>query len=239
MELLVVVSIIAVLLAVLLPTLSVARQRAMCVACLSNLRQLGTAAQEYTQAYAGSFPPAYYGAGWHDAWDFKLIAGPAGTTAVIPGILWMGETNLRIQQCPAYHGRSGTATDPFTGYNYNTSYIGHGADELHPASANVNQLVRPAACALFGDGGFGALTNKYMRAPLLLNPVPPNGDGVPDAERAAGAQAYRHEGNTNVCYCDGHVESVSTRFDATGPTVITLPAADGFLSADNSAYDGY
>jgi len=47
-ELLVVVSIIGVLIAILIPSLQRARQTALDVACLSNLRQLGHAFAEYT-----------------------------------------------------------------------------------------------------------------------------------------------------------------------------------------------
>ncbi|HMD54493.1 MAG TPA: prepilin-type N-terminal cleavage/methylation domain-containing protein, partial [Phycisphaerae bacterium] len=51
--LLVVISIIAVLIAVLLPALSAARQSANTTACLSNVRQLGIAAREFAQEHNG------------------------------------------------------------------------------------------------------------------------------------------------------------------------------------------
>jgi len=55
-ELLVVIGIIAVLIAILLPTLSKARQQANTTKCLSNLRQIGQAFHLYATAYKDAWP---------------------------------------------------------------------------------------------------------------------------------------------------------------------------------------
>src|SRR5689334_10677711 len=52
-ELLVVIGIIAILISVLLPTLSRARESARRTACISNLRQLGMALRMYSQENDG------------------------------------------------------------------------------------------------------------------------------------------------------------------------------------------
>ena len=225
-ELLVVIGIVALLMGVLLPALSSAREQAKTVQCLSNLRQLGLAAQRYVLLYKGYCPIARDNS---SEWDFKLTP-----TGVEPGILWQGQTNLQIQQCPSYDGKSATRTDPFTGYNYNTSFIGHGElPNLSPAK--LSQIRRPAETAMFGDGQYGGGTDKYMRAPVLESPVT-TGDSVLAPTRIAGTQGYRHRGKTNVCYCDGHAASVSDCFTQSGS--LTTWHGTGFLSADNSAYDG-
>jgi prepilin-type N-terminal cleavage/methylation domain-containing protein/prepilin-type processing-associated H-X9-DG protein len=59
-ELLVVIGIIAVLIAILLPALSRARAVANRTACLSNMRQLGTALALFSQEHHGWMVKAYY-----------------------------------------------------------------------------------------------------------------------------------------------------------------------------------
>jgi len=56
-ELLVVIGIIALLIAILMPALSRAREAAKGVQCLSNLRQIGVAVSMYVQASKGWLPP--------------------------------------------------------------------------------------------------------------------------------------------------------------------------------------
>jgi prepilin-type N-terminal cleavage/methylation domain-containing protein/prepilin-type processing-associated H-X9-DG protein len=239
-ELLVVIGIIAVLISLLLPALSGARRAAASVNCLSNLRQMGAAALTYTIYNDGRFPSARFNATWE--WDFKVSTDPVTLAKTIsPGILWMGKGTTKIQQCPAYDGRVPTPTDPFTGYNYNTSFIGRSdppAVGYDPRPMKAAQVRRPHETALFGDGQFVNGTNKYMRAPVLEAPVT-TGDTVNVATRAAGTQGFRHKSNTtNVCFADGHAESRRERFTQTGPTLSAVAPGTGFLSADNRAYDG-
>ena len=62
-ELLVVIGIIAILVAMLLPALSQARQQAKAVACASNLKQIGQALQIYSNNWRGWVYPPDLGAG--------------------------------------------------------------------------------------------------------------------------------------------------------------------------------
>jgi prepilin-type N-terminal cleavage/methylation domain-containing protein/prepilin-type processing-associated H-X9-DG protein len=57
-ELLVVIAIIAILAAILFPVFAQAREKARGISCLSNVKQIGTAAMMYTQDYDEALPPA-------------------------------------------------------------------------------------------------------------------------------------------------------------------------------------
>lgn len=68
-ELLVVIGIIALLIAILLPALTKARESAQKTACLSNLRQLGTCMQMYASEYKDFIP-----IGFMDQMQFSYVA---------------------------------------------------------------------------------------------------------------------------------------------------------------------
>jgi prepilin-type processing-associated H-X9-DG protein len=222
-ELLVVIGVIAVLVGILLPAMSRARDAARTTSCLGNLRQLAQAAQHYVITNRGQFPVARWGA---DNWDFSRVNGQT-----VPGLLWRGQTDARIQQCPSFDGKS-NSLDPYTGYNYNTSYIGHGQGEATEAPARLAQVRDPARTALFGDGEYYNGANKFMRAPF------PHAGDQTITTRAAGTQGFRHRGMTNVAFCDGHAQSLGDRFTNTVPSEMPKVAPrTGFLSADNSLYD--
>jgi prepilin-type processing-associated H-X9-DG protein len=243
-ELLVVVAMIALLLAILLPSLAQARGSARGTACLSNLRQLATAAHSYAYNGTGRYPVAYYHEFTPDKaikqeWDFtKVTTWSTGQTVVKPGILWQGTTNPEIQQCPVFTGDANSDGDPYTGYNYNTDYIGKGKGEIPSSTpARIESVKRPGDCALFGDGEWAEGANKFMRAPL---DDPDHGGTIRDANlRRAGTQGYRHLSRTNVAFCDGHAATWLERFTTVQPSANRddIAPGTGFLSSDNKAYD--
>ena len=60
-ELLVVIAIIGILASLLLPSLANAKEYSRRVKCISNLRQMGIAAQVYVDNNRNYYPIAYYG----------------------------------------------------------------------------------------------------------------------------------------------------------------------------------
>lgn len=217
LELLIVVAIIGILAALLLPALSAARDRARCIKCLSNLKQLGLLASSYVNNYDEYFPPAYYNNhsanGMH--WDTDTDGNP--------GIMYDGDSNAAIQQCPGFYGVSNSTNDEYTGYNYNTSYLG--SDTATPTKLKL--IKHPSNCAIFGDGETRIAgetgANKFMRAPTD-NAVVPSKEG---------AQGFRHQNKTNICWVDGHASTLTEKFNG-GQVVYT---GTGFISDDDSYYD--
>ena len=235
-ELLVVLGIISVLMSLLLPALNRARATARGVACLSNLRQMATAAFAYADANDGRLPVAY----WEIyegtttisfAWDVTTVITPAGKSAG-PGLLWPGEVDATaVTQCPEFAGGANWHVDEHTGYNYNTSYLGHGQGESVPEPAKLTDVRNGPQVAMFGDGEWAGGANKFMRAPF------PNPGDVDFKARSTGTQGYRHRDRTNVAWADGHATAWEERHTTSADGAGDVAPGTGFLSADNGLYD--
>jgi len=223
-ELLVVIAIVGLLAGMVSSAAMRARAEARRAQCMNNLRQMVAAATIYELDH-GVYPPAYEK-------DFAT-----GETRTWESFLWSMGTKYRIHQCPSFHGEAMWEDDPYTGYNYNASYIGGRVLKMDGAelpastrSASMAHIDKPADCALFGDGEYESGANKFMRSPW---------PGALDADASmalGGTQGFRHRGRTNIGFADGHVESRSERY--TDTAAFGEPAQGcGFLSPDNSLYD--
>ena len=256
-ELLISMAIIATLMGLLLPALGSARDVAKSAMCLNHLRQFGMAATNYNHIFQDYYPFSYYitfSPRIEHNWDFTTTTDwstlPA-TVVVKPGMLWLEEsTTTQVHQCPAFDGKSNTKADPYTGYNYNISYIGgYGSEKSYIPPARTFEVAKPSETALFGDGEYQDGANKHMRSPLYnleparrVNSTPAPGDRYElrddDYFRAAGTQGYRHHKQTNVTFCDGSARSHSERHTNTYPAEqVKINEYCGFLSEDNSLYD--
>ncbi|MEA3347301.1 MAG: prepilin-type N-terminal cleavage/methylation domain-containing protein [Candidatus Auribacterota bacterium] len=213
-ELLTVIAIISVLAAILLPVLGQAREKAKQVVCLSNISQLGKAWMMYARDYGGNCCPSYYGFG-NPSWDFTWNGEWK------PGLLAPYMTNGEIKQCPSFYGNAGGR--PYTGYAYNTTYIGGDPLSGILPAARIDQIQDPTGTVVFADGGFGnpVSAQNYLRAP-----------NDPTGLYVAGKVHFRHNGSADVCWADGHVSSTRTKhlYDPNEPEC-------GALSVDDSAYD--
>lgn len=247
-ELLVVITAISLLMSIALPCLATARNLSKSIVCLSNLRQMTIAANLYTNDNKGRFPLAelidYDNFSVQRQWDYFKVFNSGTISECEPGFLWQGCSVLKIQQCPAFKGNANSAGDPYTGYNYNVSYIGgllakFNGTTLGSDSCRIIDISSPDECVIFGDGQFANGANKYMRSPKTGK----LDVGFGDFNRYAGAQGYRHLNKTNAAFCDGSVASISDMFTDTANKKLLndfnkdAMSKVGFLSADNSLYD--
>lgn len=134
-ELLVVIGIIAVLVAILLPSLQKARDAAKLTACLSNVRQFGTAIHMYANDHRGVWPRYYAPApgGWTDhvlttsfAWGNDGATYPLGRYGI--GLLYPYLRQRNVYFCPNGAGvplvdeskdkEWGAPTDPYLYSSY-------------------------------------------------------------------------------------------------------------------------
>lgn len=243
-EMMIVIAVTALLLAITLPVLAHARRQAESVYCQSNLRQMMIAALIYTEDHNDFFPIAYYTQQTdkgpiHFNWDFT-VRFVDEHPIVESGILWQGEPVDKVQQCPSFQGESNTPYDPYTGYNYNVSYIGRGQQESISQPARRGRLTQPARVAIFGDGQYIHGANKFMRAPLRSE-----GD-LSFNDRWSGTQGFRHNRQTNMACGDGSTRSQAGVYTTVEPARHQQALEQynqqhprspvGFLSPDNSAY---
>jgi len=250
-ETLVSIGVIAVLLAIVLPALGTVRASSRASQCQSNLRQLGVATSTYAAQNKDRYPAAILFELRAEglvtkAWDFEQHANGR----VQPSALWdFVDGPNEVQQCPEFLGPSTFGSDPATGYNYNTSYIGAEGrfPEMNDAGEWLDgwrvarrglssaQFRKTSTTALFGEGGWRGGANKFMRAP--------SGEVEGDLPTVyGGGQAFRHTGCTHACYLDGHVGGVCSCSAGmyAQPTLLAdiLGFPDnGFFADDDAPYD--
>jgi prepilin-type N-terminal cleavage/methylation domain-containing protein/prepilin-type processing-associated H-X9-DG protein len=181
-ELLVVIAVIAVLIALLLPALKKAREQALQVACLSNMRQISLATFMYVGENKGHWPQPF-------KWDMTInppygqrVGSNEGIFYTNPGsdtdrmysladrILTYTGGAKSVFQCPAVEAPNawfnpGSAAD-YIHYGINqsvrweTQYFGWGSDWGKYTKAS--QWKRPAEVLLYAERGtFGYRVNNW------------------------------------------------------------------------------
>ncbi|HVM61797.1 MAG TPA: prepilin-type N-terminal cleavage/methylation domain-containing protein [Verrucomicrobiae bacterium] len=218
-EMLVVIAIIGLLVGLLLPALSQARESGRQAACLSNLRQLYIANLSY------STEQGYYAPAAPDIWGNNLIRWyGARTSADVPfgstsGPLssCLGDSKA-VRACPSM-GKWGflTAGDAAFeagcggyGYNYlgvgSRSYVLGYTEAASHTGMRPEEITRPSTTIMFCDAAFA----QYNAGQISLIEY---SFAEPDKFLSAGGVTYgqpvpsihfRHRNRANVVWCDGH-----------------------------------
>jgi prepilin-type N-terminal cleavage/methylation domain-containing protein/prepilin-type processing-associated H-X9-DG protein len=190
-ELLVVIAIIAILAAILFPVFARAREKARQSSCLSNVKQLGLAAQMYIQDYDETFPFASI---YHHGAPERPWAGGNSVIHYWADSLFPYLKNSQILYCPS--------RSEWIGYGWNCR-IGYYGNRQPPSSytsdiyrgVKLASIAFPAECPAVGDHHGGDYIDDHNGA---LYRLWTGGYGNPDY------QPPPHNGGVNIAFVDGH-----------------------------------
>lgn len=210
-ELLVVIAIIAILAAILFPVFARAREKARQSSCLSNVKQVILAIQQYVGDYDQVYPLATIRvpAGW---------ATPNGDTATPAWMPWHITVepymkNTQILNCPSVSTKwDGGATQSTTGDKLGR--IGYGCNEwvmlngyyeyaYHKGYAvTQTQVKSPAETMCIADKGN---STGYIIDGLLYD-YRTTGTNTGNVDGRTSLALDRHNDGLNLGFCDGHAK---------------------------------
>lgn len=206
LELLVVITIIAILAGLSLGVARVARERGHTAQCLSNLRQLAAANLAHAADNGGQYVTAQDPSNtirWHGTREggdgaFDPTKGPLAP--------YLGSEG-RVKFCPALREvlkGEDTFEEGTGGYGYNATYIGGTPRDRYTGERSAN-VPRAALTVMFTDAGFPRANGLQEYA--YCEPF----RSIDAAGRLRGTLSpsvhFRHGDRANVAWCDGHASS--------------------------------
>ncbi len=212
-ELLVVIAVIAVLLGILLPSLSAARMHAKRLASSSNMRQIGLAMEMYTQDNRGFFPESSHGL------TGKAIRQRSWVFTLSP---YLGDVN-EVRVCPADPKRQERLAGSTGSYVMNEYIAVDTVDPFGrttgPSFRNKYKLKHPSRTTTVfvgADDLSTALTSDHTHSRLWFLPAP----NVPWDTLRQDIQPDRFSGRKNeentlgsslYLYADSHIENLKAK----------------------------
>lgn len=237
-ELLVVVAIIAVLMAIMLPSLGNARESAKKISCLSNLRQMQIGSLMYADGNNNWYIPVYFNYASNISWGWTEAARQCLELKPYVTNYWNSAETRRF--CPnAFYAMQPSFATP-EGFRINYCYGMNFSDftdwhsEYYRATLpnvvayKATNLASPSTKFAWMDGLNDAVDSPHSRQ-YTGEPV----GGVLPTWRM---NAYRHGDGINIAYFDGHGEwlprkqvdiSLNTKLD---PNVTPLNSGNGWFA---------
>ena len=151
-ELLVVIAIIGVLITILMPSLSKAREAARVAVCMSNQKQLGTLILTGSSEFDSRFVPALKDTSWV-LWTEGKIRGKNNLSS--GEFRTLNSSPNRVWYCPTYNVPSnfyGYTSWVHYGYNNSETVGGGGSKGRGPKDGNfIDAVEKPIDTILLGD----------------------------------------------------------------------------------------
>ena len=217
-ELLIVIAIIAILAALLLPTLNKARETARGIVCVNMLKGMAQGAILYCHAYDDYWPATakwgvkicdpYVGPGnsnWYDLAAFRELLGFKGLMSKVWPDNYLCPSSYSAKQARWYNSSYQYTRPAYSiHWSYTAGYWDYNtADgEKKPKLSTVKQ---PATRVGWSD----ALTHLYFleKASTYQDYILAGADSR--LVEANGPIAYRHNRTAKMVFLDGHVESLT------------------------------
>jgi prepilin-type processing-associated H-X9-DG protein len=206
---LVVIAIIAILAAMLLPSLSMAREKGRTSLCKNNLRQLGLSIALYVDDF-DAYPRGYWLCNGQYRWHEPLFLGQyvtgtvhnykPGHVLVCPSVTFTTD-GISYRLSGIWYGVSPPCIKPG---NYMTGINGHTANRITRPEQTF-ALMEGSYATSWENGWDGTYTTNWNVTQSKVN--------------------VKHRGN-NVLFCDGHVQFLTFDYRADLPGLQPMPIAN-------------